>query len=312
MPADSYQLSTTMKNPTFLIIGAAKSGTSALYSFLRQHPQIFMSAKKEPYYFALQGKPVAFAGPGDNGINHRAVTGLAEYESLFAERTTEKQSGEASTLYLYHEDAPENILRQAPDVKLIAVLRNPVDRAFSSYTHTRRDGWETLTSFRDALAAEPDRIAANWSHIWHYQRAGYYTEQLQRYFKRFQREQMLILLYDDLVTNPPHVLEQIYRFLDIDPYFEIDTSRRYNASGRARFARLQTWIVEPNRLKTMTKRFVPSNVRLGIRQALLDANVKSEDKPTLSEDDRTYLKRQFRQEIIGLQDLLGRDLSGWL
>lgn len=301
-----------MDNPTFIIIGAAKSGTSAIYSFLRQHPQIYMSPKKEPYYFALQGETVEFKAPGDKGINHRAVTTLDEYEALFAERTDELQSGEASTLYLYSKQAAGRIKAQRPDAKLIAVLRNPVERAFSSYLHTLRDGWETSATFAEALAAEPERIAANWSHIWHYQQAGFYADQIERYLELFPREQLLILLYDDLKASPSELLQTIYQFLDVDPSFEVDTSRRYNVSGKARFAGLQRWIVEPNRLKTMTKSFVPTEVRLGIRQKLLDLNVTSAKPASLLPSDRERLHAIFHDDILRLQKLINRDLTHWL
>lgn len=301
-----------MNDPTFLLIGAAKSGTSAIYNFLKQHPQIYMSPQKEPYYFALQGETVEFNAPGDNGINHRAVTDRAVYEALFAGRTNELASGEASTLYLYDERTAERIREQRPDARLIAVLRNPVDRAFSSYLHTRRDGWETLTSFAEALAAEPERIAANWSHIWHYQQAGYYSHQIQRYLDCFPREQLLILLYDDLKREPDRLLEQICRFIGVDPAFRVDTSRRYNTSGQARFAGLQKWIIEPNRLKSMTKGVVPNEIRMRIRQTLLDLNVTGDKRPSMLPSDREFLKGRFHDDILSLQDVIKRDLSHWL
>lgn len=301
----------TLSSPDFIIIGAAKSGTSALYNFLRHHPQLFMSVNKEPNYFALQGQTLSFSGPGDVGINQRSVTDRVEYEALFSDKTTGQLTGEASTLYLYHEQAAARIKEQRPDAKLIAILRNPVDRAFSSFLHTRRDGREPLADFSAALAAEPERIAAGWSHLWHYQRAGYYAEQVERYLAAFPREQLLFLLYDDLASGPDRVLARIYDFLGVTNTVEVDTSRRYNASGKARSARLQTWIVRPNPFKTWVRQFLPDSVRLGIMQTLQEWNVSSEARPEMSPADRAFLEEQFQSERSRLGQLIDRDLSVW-
>ncbi len=298
-------------DPDFILIGAAKSGTSALYHFLRQHPQVFMSVNKEPNYFALQSQTLAFAGPGDVGINQRSVTTREAYEALFAGKQPGQLSGEASTLYLYHEAAPAHIRRQRPDAKLIAILRNPTDRAFSSFLHTRRDSREPLADFSAALAAEPERIAANWSHLWHYQRAGHYAEQVERYLEQFPREQLLFLLYDDLAADPQRVLLKIYGFLGISDQVDIDTDRRYNASGQARSARLQTWIVRPNPLKTWVRRFLPDDLRLGIMQSLQEFNVSRNGSPKMTDSERAFLDAQFQDERGRLESLIGRDLSAW-
>lgn len=300
-----------MRDPDFILIGAAKSGTSALYHFLRQHPQLFLSVNKEPNFFALEGQTLDFSGPGDVSINQRSVTERTQYEMLFGDKARNQLSGEASTLYLYHPHAAANIHANRPDARLIAILRNPVERAFSSYLHTRRDNREPLNSFSDALHAEPERIAAGWSHLWHYQQAGYYADQVERYLTYFPRTQLLFLLYDDFASEPLAVLDRIYRFLDIEGGVAVDTERRYNASGTARSARLQTWIVRPNRFKTMMRRVVPDDVRLGIMHTLQAWNVSSEARPEMTDQERQYLAAQYHEDILRLESLIECDLSGW-
>lgn len=300
-----------MTDPDFVLIGAAKSGTSALYHFLRQHPGIFMSANKEPNYFALQSQPVMFTGPGDVSINSRSVTKQQEYQALFAQKKPGQLSGEASTLYLYDERAPMNLRRQRPEARLIAILRNPVERAFSSFLHTRRDKREPLTDFSAALIAEPARIEAGWSHLWHYQRAGHYAEQVERYLHYFPREQLLFLLYDDLLLNPDEVLDQLLAFLGLSNCREIDTSRRYNASGTARSARLQRWIVRPSAVKTRIGRVLPVGMRFAIARTLQEWNVSREGLPAMTSDDRLYLDSQYREERTRLEQLIGRNLAAW-
>ena len=120
--------------PNFLLIGAAKAGTSSLYGYLKQHPQIYMSPIKEPRFFALEGETLNFNGP-TRGINQTSINTLEAYSQLFQKVTTEKAIGEASTIYLSSPKAPERIKHYLPDVKLIAILRDPSERAFSSYMH---------------------------------------------------------------------------------------------------------------------------------------------------------------------------------
>ena len=128
--------------PNFLIIGAAKSGTTSLYSYLNQHPQVYFSPFKEPRFFALEGKEVNYQGPSQV-VNQKAINTIDEYEKLFAGVTDEVAIGEASTLYLYSPEAPAKIKQYIPQVKLIAILRNPIDRAYSGYCHLVRDGYES-------------------------------------------------------------------------------------------------------------------------------------------------------------------------
>src|SRR5690606_4435051 len=124
--------------------------------------------------------------------SHPAMHDLAAYRALFDDVTNEGAIGEASPIYLYAEQAPRNIHRHIPDARMIAILRDPAERAFSACCHTVRDGREPIADFRAAVAAEPERIAAGWPPIYHYVTAGFYARQLQRYFELFAREQLRI------------------------------------------------------------------------------------------------------------------------
>ena len=166
--------------PNFLIIGAAKAGTTSLYRYLEQHPEVYMSPVKEPKFFALGGERLDYRGPGDEArMRGASVTSLEDYRELFRGVSTETAVGEASTLYLYSERAAARIKHHVPDVKLIAVLRNPVDRAYSDFLHLVRDGIEPLTDFPQALEAEESRIRSRWAPMWHYRRRGFYHPQLK-------------------------------------------------------------------------------------------------------------------------------------
>lgn len=301
-----------MTLPNFLLIGAAKSGTSALYNYLWQHPEIYMSGKKEPNFFALEGETVCFNGPGSEIINTKSVTNLEEYKALFAGVRGEKAVGEASVLYLYHPQAAARIRHYIPNVKLIAILRNPIDRAYSSYLHMVRDGREPADSFTKALDEEPERIRNNWAHSWHYQRLGYYHEQLQRYFALFPRQQIAVFTYDAFSAAPQQLLKQIFQFLEVDPSFEPDVSLRYNISGAPRWKRLQKWLLWPNPVKERMKFLLPAYTRKRLVNKLMTLNVKPAAKPDMSAAERQRLQAIFRDDILKLQTLLDQDLSHWL
>ena len=187
-----------MTLPNFLIIGAAKGGTTSIAEYLKQHPQIYISPIKEPFFFSLEGQKPSFCGPGDQHAFSLAVTDIADYRQLFEGVKNEVAIGEASTTYLYTSHSAEKIYQYIPQVKLIAVLRNPVERAYASYLHLVRDGYETIMDFSEALNQEQQRIHDNWMLLWHYKQVGFYYSQLKHYFNRFNPQQIKVYLYDDL------------------------------------------------------------------------------------------------------------------
>lgn len=298
------------ESPDFLVIGAAKSGTSALYYQLAAHPEIFMSPVKEPNFFALRNLGANFKGPGDGDtINRRSVTTPEDYQRLFSRRAGERVAGEASTLYLYSPQAPAEIRRLHPGMKLIAVLRNPVDRAFSSYRHLVRDGRETET-FAGGLAAEESRIAAGWSHIWHYTKVGFYGRQLLRYREMFPAEQLAVFTYDRFCERPQAVLREIFELLGVDPGFVPDTARRYNVSGRPRSPFLYRLVIGQNPLKSLLRPLVPRAVRSRIVAATQSWNVVPEDQ-RIPPEIRGRLERLFEGQIDEIETEFGLDLANW-
>src|SRR5215210_1748036 len=152
--------------PNFLVIGAGKSGTTSLYHYLRQHPDVYMSPVKEPLFFAAEGGRIRFPGPDGRMIsraaNPGAVTRMKDYRALFAGVSGKKAVGEASPQYLYTPEAPLRIKHYVPEAKLIAVLRNPVERAYSAFLHRTRLGREPLADFSEALRQEDSRMREGW------------------------------------------------------------------------------------------------------------------------------------------------------
>jgi len=299
-----------MTMPNFLIIGAGKSGTTSLYHYLKQHPEVYMSPVKEPKFFAMEGKTLDFRGPNDEAhMNRKSITDIDTYRTLFRGVTEEKAIGEASPLYLYSQEAPGRIKHYIPHARLIAILRNPVERAFSSYLHCIRDRGEPLEDFAKALQDEETRIANGWGPIWHYKNAGFYSAQLERYFDTFRREQIEIFLYEDLKDDPVGVLQSIFRFLRVDDTRLPDISLKHNISGVPRSRVVHALLNKPNPIKSAFRPLIPAKLRNRLNHNLTGRNLV---KPQLSPEVRRQLIEAYSEDILKVQEIIHRDLSRWL
>lgn len=298
--------------PNFLIIGAAKSGTSSLFRYLESHPDVYMPDYKEPNFFALVGRPVNFQGPGDDTtINLKSVSIIDDYHNLFKGSDHFQCRGEASTLYLYAENAAENIFSLVPDMRLVCILRNPVDRAFSAYKHLKRDRREFAGSFEEALELESERIEKNWEHLWHYVNQGYYYKQLSRYFSFFKRDQVMILLYEDLIRrNPDEIAKQLWAFLGLKETV-FSTRRVFNSSGETIIPFLHDFIVKPNVIKKVLKIILPSKLMKSAGFFLKRVNVRP-DEDRMDARTREKLIDIFESDILQLEGLIDKDLKHWL
>jgi sulfotransferase family protein len=200
--------------PTFFIIGAPKAGTTALYAALLTHPQLYLSPVKEPKFFLCNGRrPRPPAGPGDAHSTQEWMWRRSDYEALFQNAPKGTVAGEATPFYLYDRGAHRRLWELVPDARLIAVVRDPVDRAYSNWLHLWSDGLEPISDF----VAEDERIAAGWALFWHYRRLGLYGEQLDDLLTVFPREQVHVLRYRELVDTPREALDRISVFLGVAP-----------------------------------------------------------------------------------------------
>ncbi|MFN2493611.1 MAG: sulfotransferase [Pyrinomonadaceae bacterium] len=294
--------------PNFLLIGAAKAGTTSLHRYINQHPEIFMSQPKELRFFPFEGAKPDFRGPNDFKTLSTMITTIEDYRACFTAGVNHRARGESSPLYMYYPRSAERIRHHVPDVRLIAILRQPAERAYSQFLAAKRDGREFL-SFADALDAEAERIANGWSYEWHYRQRGFYAEQLRRYFDLFPREQLKIYLYEDYLTDPLGLMQNIFHFLNINESFVPDMSVRHNESTIPRSRALQVYLREPRKAKAVLKRFVPPELSRPIGDRVRSLNLA---KPHLSAEQRRQLTEVYREDIIELQDLLQRDLSNWL
>lgn len=295
--------------PTFVLIGAAKAGTTSLYHYLGEHPEIYMSPVKEPRFFALEGHALDFRGPSDDRLHGRTTTTLSAYRALFAGVRHERAVGEASVIYLAHPRAAGALARTVRDAKLVAVLRDPAERAYSSFLYHTRDGFEPAATFEEALRDEPERLAAGWYPGWAYRGQGFYFRHLSRFLEVFPREQLRVYTYEELDRRPLELLRDLFGFLDVDTAFVPDVSIRWNPSGRPRSPRMQRLLTRPHPLKEAVKRIVPE--RIGHR-AIERVQRRNLVRPELAPETRADLVAGYADDIRRLEELIDRDLSAWL
>lgn len=300
-----------MTLPNFLIIGAAKSGTTALYRYLYDHPEVFMSQQKELHYFSYPETSMLTKGP--ESYHRVAVSSLEEYQSFFENAQHYKAIGEASPSYLYFPECAARIKKLLPDVRLIVILRNPVERAYSAYMHAIRDGWEPITDFSKALKEESKRINEGWEIVWHYTNAGFYYKQLQYYYNAFSKNQLRVYLYEDLSKTPRQLMKDIYGFLDVESSYEANVLVHPNVSGNIRnifiHKIMNKIFTKPNIIKSAAQKALPESIRWRFTTTLRNLNIKRGQFP---ESIRSELIDIFRDDIVNLQDLIKRDLSSWL
>jgi hypothetical protein len=291
-----------MTMPNFLIIGAMKSGTTALYYYLEQHPEIYMSPVKEPNFFSSQEQ--------ENAAD--AVTNIGTYQHLFRGGSGKKALGEASHSYLYEPRAAAEIKRYVPEAKLIAILRNPIDRAYSHFLHMVRTGMEPLDDFAQALREEEVRIHKERT-FQDYIGRGLYYQQLKRYFRTFPQEQVRVYLYEDLSGAPISTVQDAFRFLKVDDSFVPDVSLRRNVSGQPKYKTLDGLLRRQSRIKHAAKIYLPARMRWRLSKTFDDLKTRNlAEPPPVQSKVRRHLIGVYREDILKVQELIHRDLSGWL
>lgn len=295
-----------MTMPNFLIIGAARSGTTALYRYLNQHPQIYMSPIKEPNFFAVAGEEPESAQldieatgrwPRSSLVVNR-ITDVETYRALFQGVVDEVAIGEASPMYLITPKAPERIEQYLPDAKLIAILRNPIDRAYSAHCLRWLYGGQERAPFGQAVR----------DIYW-----GFYYTHLKGYYAVFDRAQIRIHLYEEFRANPVGVLRDIFRFLDVSETFVPDFSVQYNVGGAPKNSFWRAFLLGIGPVQSVFKPLVPAAMRPEAVEVLNRLRRRAfVEPPPLEAGTRAELAQIYREDILKVQDLVQRDLSCWL
>lgn len=292
-----------IKLPDFLIVGAAKSGTTSLYYYIKDHPQIFMSKNKEPWFFSCAGMDTK---DSDMRTKINIVSNYDDYLRLFEDAKDSQILGEASTSYLYlYEETINNIKKYHPDwkkLKIIIIIRNPIERAYSHFLYDVASGVINL-SFEEVLKRwELNQLPKFQNYIDY----GFYYNQITAYKNNFNK--VKISLFEDLEANPSSLVRNLFDFLKVDDSFAPDTMLKYNVSAVSNKL-LGNLIYKPNLLKEMIKLILPKAVRLKIGNKMIE---RFSHKPQLKTSYRRFLKEIYEEDIVRVQNLIDRDLSHWL
>jgi hypothetical protein len=293
-----------MPKPDFLIVGAAKSGTSAMCDYLHQHPAIFISPSKEPHFF------------GTDLWRHQERT-LEQYLALF-EPGRELLCGEGSTRYLYSSRAAQEIYYFNPEAKIIIMLRNPVDFMYSLHNQRLYEGNEDIEDFAQALAVEAKRqqgrdLPKTCPHpqLIAYTESARFSQQVERYFNVFGRERVHIIIYDDFKNNTAQTYRETLAFLGVDSAFQanfqvVNPSKYWRNKGLISFMR-----TPPLSIRKLVRMVVPFQARVELGKVVNRINTEYRPRPSMDPALRRRLQQQFAPEVEQLSALLGRDLTHW-
>lgn len=286
--------------PDFFIAGTPKAGTTSLYEYLEDHPEVLMSTTKEPNYFSTD-------------LYRPKRLSTDQYLSLFASAKRAKRVGEASATYIYSAIAPKLIHEFSPEARIIMILRNPVNMIYSLHAQHIWNGREDILDFEDALAAEEDRKMGLRLppcpppvQMLFYRERGKYASHVRSYLETFGRERVLILIFEEFIANTAQNFVNVCEFLEIDsrytPNFEV-----HNANKTLRSVRLRR--LPMSATARMMSRVLPKPLRDRAKNTLVSINTKVEQRAPMGAELRKQLEREFEESIDELSTLLGRDLS---
>ncbi len=287
-----------MTLPSFIIVGVAKAGTTSLYRYLDQHPQVFMSPVKETNYFACEDAiPGNWTGIGDAPHPRRfRIKTLKDYEALFSGVKEEIAIGEASPVYFCSPTAPQKIRATIRDVKIVVILRNPADRAFSGYMMRVRRGAADINMEKHLTPTS------------HHVTEGFYHDRLARYFDVFPKENIKICVFEEFKKHPERILTDLFEFVGVSSSFVPDTSVRFNSGAVPKIKILNRMFFHSGAIR-LAQSILPKKLQNAARK-LRDTNLMS--PPRFPTELRAELLSFYREDIRNLETLLGRDLAIWV
>ncbi len=299
--------------PDFLIVGAAKSATTSLHSYLGEHPQIKMPVQKESWFFSFYNKPPNYSSPG---VLNNLISDVDTYLKLFDGAGVNQILGDACPSYLYtYEDTIHNIQQlyseeALENLKIIISLRDPVSRAFSQYYTFKRRVQEPL-SFDQAIKPEvlKRRMQTEWNIFYDYTGFGLYSKQVEAFQQAFGKERVLVLLFDDLKADFQKECRAIYSFLGVDTEVTVDDRLKHNSiTGEPSLKWVVAALLSRNKFKRMLSALLPKKVREIIIYIIVKPLLK---RKQMDESTYKYLADFFEKDILKLEKMINRDLSNW-
>lgn len=292
--------------PNLFLAGAPKCGTTSMAYYLGQHPQIFSPRVKEPVFF------------GFDLTRGETFCTEEKYLNLYEKWSTERYALDASTAYFYSRSAAYEIRERSNDPRILMMVRNPVDAAYSLYYEHRRLGFETLETFEESLDAEkeraenriPPKIGNSERHL--YSKVYAYTENISHYQSVFGEDMVWVIVFDDLIERPKEVLEETHSFLGIQKVSNIALEVK-NLGHEIKSYSLQSFAKNPpNWAVKLTKWLLSPERRHAIRDKILSLNISLKKNPPMNTETRQRLVERFTPEVERLSALLNRDLTHWV
>lgn len=297
-----------MQKVNLFFVGTAKSSTTSLYQSLKDFQDFNLPVIKEPNFFNTGSSQVPGSGPGDQYATE-VIRDLNKYEKNYNDTSFKKYKCDFSVSYLYDSLAPDSIYNYNPDAKVIVILRNPIDRAWSHYLHLLRDCREEL-NFEDALRLEERRISDSYEFSWHYFNLGLYSTQIARY-KNVFGSSVKFFIYEEILKDNRRFFEELSIFLDIPLLRECSFSdERFNSTGTIKRPLIAAIVNKPSFIRSMIRALIPrtfgSKVMESVRKFTMDAK-----KPTMPLCSREDLLNAYSKDIVEVEKILGIDLSIW-
>lgn len=294
--------------PDVFIVGAGRSGTTALNEMLRSHRALRVCDHKSPNFFVSGIEQPAWETPAARLMAQHWTRDPAEYLDMFAGARPDQLLLEASPVYMQAQGVARRIHDVNPKAKIVAILRDPAERAFAHYLGRRRDGIETAKSFDSWMdrvrgTPLPDEVAFG-----HYIGCGRYAHFLDQYFDIFGEERVLVLFYEDFVDQPNALIERLLTFIGVDAKVVLNTDVRANRSGEISNPVLKSLWTSTVGVRTRLRPFVPQTIRRTIGKAFLS----DLERPVLNADLRSEVIEMLRDDIRRLASMTDRDLSSWL
>jgi hypothetical protein len=300
--------------PQFVIAGAPKAGTTALHAALATHPGLYLSPVKEPKYYLTDGRPPPRSGqrgPGDAHSAREWVWRRADYLALFAGAPAGTVRGESTPFYLYDRAAQRRLVADVPDVKVVAVVRDPVDRAYSNWAHLRADGLEPEADFLTAVRAEERRVEAGWAPFWHYRGLGTYGAQLRDLRRQLPAQQVFVLRYRQLVDTPTETLDRVSDFLGV-PTGVAHTVAPENVKPYVADSPRYRLLARVTRAGAALGAFAPPQVwRQASRPLIAALHAGRAPRPTLAVEVRREVLGPLLPDIELLEELSGESFADW-
>jgi hypothetical protein len=295
--------------PSFLVVGAGRSGTTSLHDYLQQHPEIYIPGVKSPSYFYCHSLPQPEGRAHEKVTRNYFVPDTATYESLFDGVQEEKAIGEVSPAYLASMRAIAHIADKIPTVKIVIILRNPVERFYARYVARHRDGLEPLESVEALLEEECKQPFIRDEAAGTYLSSGFCSHFIEAYMERFTPEQLHLTFYDDLENNAPAYMRKLFEFLEVCPDFETNMLKRENVSGGSiRNPLLRSIWTNSATARVAIRPYAPK----GLRDYFFKRITRNVVSKPLDSCTRLKLVGIYRSEIEKLQKLTERNLTHWL